>query len=265
MMSYKDRIDKIRERGYLTGLNGINPLPPEKIPELYHDNKFIALDHFLGMQYAKEYYRGQNARMDIDGIKVRPIDRKKALVLSRVKKAEAAFAYGLAAREWSEDRIWMTDKNLCDMLSKAESSEDGQGYIDAWIAGFHLRDEENRENEAEEPVVLDWTRMCGLRCAYEEDDEPELGTPANKAYQSYCKCVELLDMEGVGLYRKCLSCIIKFLFRGDGPDRYREKREGHCEGEDCAEADRVISEVCKGYIEDLYDYYTMRWTPGGER
>ena len=265
MMSYKDRIDKIRERGYLTGLNDINPLPPERIPELYHDNKYMASDHFLEMQYAKEYYRGQNERMDIDGIKVRPIDRKKALVLSRVKQAEAAFAYGMAAREWSEVRNWMLDKNLCDMLSKAESTGEGQGYVDAWIAGFHLRDEEKRENEIKEPAILDYTRMCDLRNAYEEGDEPELGTPANKAYQSYSKCVKLLDMEGVDLYRKCLSCPGKFRYLGDRSDRYGDENfDGDCE-EDCAEADRVISEVCEGYIEDLYDYYTVQRTSGGER
>ena len=28
---------------------------------------------------------------------------------------------------------------------------------------------------------------------------------------------------------------------------------------------RVVSEVCEGYIEDLYDYYTIQRTSGGER
>ncbi|MCR5728186.1 MAG: hypothetical protein K6G24_12060 [Lachnospiraceae bacterium] len=144
-MSYKDRIDKIRERGYMTGLNGINPLRLERIPELYHDKRYTASDNFLKMQYAKEYYRGQNDRLDIKGIKVRSIDRKKALIMSRVKRAEVAFRYGMVARERSADRNWITDKNLCDMLAEVENAKVGQGFIDAWIAGFHLRDEEKGE------------------------------------------------------------------------------------------------------------------------
>lgn len=265
MMSYKERLDKIRERGYLAGLNGINPLSPERLPELYHDKKYTSSDNYLEMQYAKEYYRGQNERMDIEGIKVRPIDRRKALVLSRVKRADVAFAYGMAARERSKVRNWMADKSLCDMLADVVSHNEGLGYVDSWLAGYHLRDEEIGETEVKDIPMLDYTRMCELRDAYEEGDEPELDTPANKAYQSYCRCVELLDMEGADLYRKCLSCPGKFRYLGDRSDRYGDENfDGDCE-EDCAEADRVVSEVCEGYIEDLYDYYTIQRTSGGER
>lgn len=189
----------------------------------------------------------------------------KALVLSRVKRADVAFVYGMAARERSKVRNWMADKDLCDMLADVVSHNEGLGYVDSWLAGYHLRDEEIGETEVKDVPMLDYTRMCELRDAYEEGDEPELDTPANKAYQSYCRCVELLDMEGADLYRKCLSCPGKFRYLGDRSDRYGDENfDGDCE-EDCAEADRVVSEVCEGYIEDLYDYYTIQRTSGGER
>ena len=142
MMRYRDRIEKIKERGFLTGINNLSTLPPEKIPELYHDKKFIASDNWLKMLYAREYYRGRAERRAREGNNVETIDRRKALVFARVKKGEQAFSLGIKARGRSDVRDWLRDTALNDMLSRIESEKERLCCLDAWLAGFHLADEE---------------------------------------------------------------------------------------------------------------------------
>ena len=185
MMSYRERIEKIKERGFFTGINGLSPLPPEKIPELYHDKKFIASDNWLEMLYAREYYRGGDERRAREGNNVETIDRRKALIFARVKKAETAFDLGIKARARSNVRNWILDTALNELLLGIESENERLGCLDAWLAGFHLADEETIPEEPEMEYGLDYDRMKGLRDAYETGDEPEKGTKANTAYRAY--------------------------------------------------------------------------------
>ena len=142
MMSYRKRIEEIKERGFLTGINDISPAKPEKIPELYHDNKYIASDNWLKLLYAREYYRGRDERRVREGNNVETIDRRKAIVFARAKKGEQAFNLGIKARGRSDVRDWLRDTELNDMLSRIESEKERLCCLDAWLAGFHLADEE---------------------------------------------------------------------------------------------------------------------------
>ena len=60
----------------------------------------------------------------------------------------------------------------------------------------------------------------------------------------------------------CLSCPGKFRLLGDRSDRYGSEEFDYCE-EDCAEADRTISDICAGYIEELEDYYIVQRSSEG--
>ena len=74
--------------------------------------------------------------------------------------------------------------------------------------------------------------------------------------------IDLLDYQGCDIYRKCLSCPGKFRLLGDRSDRYGSEEFDYCE-EDCAEADRTISDICAGYIEELEDYYIVQRSSEG--
>ena len=255
MMSYKERIRKIKERGYMTGLNGLAPLPPEKIPELYHEKEYTASDNWLKMVYAREYYRGEADRRERQGNKVIEVDSKKALIFSRVRKAEQAFQLGMEARERTKSREFITDEKLNGLLEGVASINERQGCMDAWLAGFHLADEEKGDDDCDTVFRLNFDKMKDMREAYELGDEPEEGTEANKVFHSYCQCVKLLDLWGCDRYAKCLSCPGKFRIHGDRQDRYGSRDYDWCE-EDCSDVDRAISDICADYIGDLEEYYT---------
>ena len=256
LMKYSERIEKVKERGFFTGVNEISPLPPEKIPELYHDKKFCASDNWLLMLYAREYYRGEAERRELQGDKILEVDPKKALIFKRVRKAEDAFALGVAARDKMKDRDWVSDVDFLNFLDGIDSKNERQGCIDAWVAGFHLADEKRLEEEPETEYRLNFDRMMDMREAYESGDEPELGTEANEVYHAYSECVKRLDFHDCDRYIKCLSCPGMFRILGDKKTRYGSKDYDYCE-EDCADAYRAVNDICGDLIDKLSNYYTV--------
>ncbi len=252
-MTYRERIEKTREKGFLTGINGISPTDSEKLPTLYHDRKYKSSDNYLKMVYAYEYYRGQDERRDRTGENKEPVDPRKPIVLKLVKKAESAFRYGMEAREHTEHPFWLADQRLMGMFDAMNDENERMNMLDAYLAGFHMADEETPK---EEKYELDYIRMKGMREMYLSEDEPEPGTEAATAYNSYCECLKLLDFHGCDRYEQCLICPGKYRLLGDRQDRYGSEEYYNCE-EDCADADRCISDICYDYIGDLEDYFIV--------
>ena len=250
-MTYRERIEKTKEDAFLTGINGLKP--KDKLPMMYNDSKYKSSDNYLRMIYAYEYYHGQDERRDRTGERTEPVDPRKPLVMNMVKKAEIAFQYGVEAREHSIYPLWLTDQRLIEMLNEMGNENESMNMLDAYLAGFHLADE---ETPREVTHGLDTCRMLGIREAYVSGEEPELGTEASKAYDSYCQCLELLDFQGCDHFVPCITCEMPYRLKDKRLDQLQIEDPEGCP-KDCELANRCLSEVCYDQMKVFESYFII--------
>ena len=252
-MTYRERIEKTREQAFMSGINGLRPTDSDKLPMFYNDRKYKSSDNYLRMIYAYEYYRGQDERRDRTGERTEPIDPCKPLVMKLVKKAEIAFQYGVEARERSIYPFWITDQKLIGMLNAMDNQSQSINMLDAYLAGFHLADE---ETPREVTHGLDTCRMLGLREAYVSGDEPEPGTEAYKAYDSYCQCMQILDFKGYDGFVPCITCEMQYRLKDKRLAQYQIENPEGCQ-EDCELANRCLNEVCHDEMRVFESYFII--------
>ena len=256
IMSLKDRIKCVKELGELGGANELKKIEKDDLSGLYHTEERSGCDDYLYMLYEREFQKGARFRRQQEGSKVIPV-RQSFVSNEDYGNYELAFEMGRNARNRSAVMVWIADKDLNGLLEKIEDSAVREMCLCSWMAGFQFESEVFEPAEQRETVpVLDIDRMEDIKSAYDDDDEPEPGTPAGKAYEAYCDCVRSLQEADLYDRIQCLSCPGMFRLWGDRQEKYGSRTFEDCEA-DCAEACRCIEDACGSSVSALEEYYVV--------
>lgn len=253
MATFNERMESIKETGFLDGINGLKKKARGALQELYLTEERRSSDNYMYYLYGRAYIKGERERRERTGDKVisvtcRPVKGVKP------ENIEFAFSYGEDARNYMEVMLWITDKRLNLLLEGISDQEERALCLDAWIAGFKAADERMKPVKAETTYVLDYDRMNELARAYEDGEEPEPDTEENEAWHAYSKCAELLRDAGCDHFIGCLACPGVFRLLGDCDNGCGDFCK--CE-EDCANAYRAIDHICGSNRSVLEGYYTV--------
>ena len=262
MTDFSKRLEKAKETGFLEGVNELRLKRADELSMLYRDEERNAYDNWLIANYTREYYRGQDERATRSGNKVINFDPYKAMLYSKMRKADIAFGYGYESRDNQDTPCWSTDLRLSGMLSILDSEEDCAFMLDAWLAGFFLREDEiEEEKEEEKQYTVDFSRMQMLRQAYENNEEFEVGSEEAEALSWFRTCAERLKEYSDGYEIKCLSCRNLIRLLNDAHEDSDDDDETGTMNVDCQsccyDCHQQLDFICQPELSWLKDYYVV--------